>query len=196
MELYKTANKEILFVVEALHNTSKVEDPRKGGNSERSWNKIVFVMVQTDQAKKAIRTCKYFMDTPTAKVIFSDMFVRTVSPWKEYKKFGGMERGYKLEASNEGVSMSIFNRSLGDSGKGDTLFFRLDWFRARCLACEILDHVRGWETARAIGERLAAPSSHSSHSLSDMPAPVAPTSPVPDWWNQGSDFGQEDCPDF
>lgn len=142
-ELFKTANAQTSFICEAMLGY-RAEDGRV-------YNKIGFVMILRDKQNKALKTLRYFLDIPTAKVLFEDIW-RGVLPQKynEFKKNPTMERSLSLAQNDKGLQISLMNIKKEEKAERENLYFTLSLFQSRQLAISVLDHLRAYEFAKAL----------------------------------------------
>ena len=145
IELYKTANAQTSFICEAILGNAD-----KDG---RVYNKVALVLVLRDQADKAVKTLRYYLDIPSIKVFCHDFWdERLTQEVNEYKKTSKAERALKITPKNDfGYRIAIMNNI---DGKKESLYFDLSSFQARQLAITVLDYLRAHELATALAEVL------------------------------------------
>ena len=140
-ELFKTGTSKTIFICEAL-----MDSP---GSDDKVYNKINLIIVLRDENNKAVKTVRYFLDVPVAKVIFHDLWHLALKEnYDEYKKSGGNERAVQISPTELGYRISILNSTGGDAK--DRLYFDLTNFQIRQLARELLDYLRLHELAFVI----------------------------------------------
>lgn len=140
VELFKTANREISFIAEAW-----LDHVLPDGTI---ISKVALILVKRDGQNKAVQTVKYWLDLPTAKVIFNDLWNNALTDtWNEYKQRAGSQKAIDIEPQDEGYQLRVMNK---DNGEMQRLFFNLTTFQARALAITVIDHLRAWELAKAI----------------------------------------------
>jgi hypothetical protein len=143
VELYKTANAQTSLICEAMLGHL--------GSDGQVYNKIGLVLVLRDNTNKALKTLRYYLDIPVAKVLCHDLWEGTLR--KEYKEFkktsGNKERAFQI-APNEGNGYRVSIMNSSESGERDRLYFQLSRWEARQLAITVLDYLRAYEIAAAI----------------------------------------------
>jgi hypothetical protein len=105
-ELYKTANAQTSLISEAMLG--------QPGFDGQVYNKIGLVLVLRDNTNKALKTLRYYLDIPAAKVLCHDLWESKLDgEYKEFKKTGGnKERAFQI-SSNEGGGQAVGNYGAG-----------------------------------------------------------------------------------
>jgi molybdopterin synthase catalytic subunit len=154
VEIYKTANAQASFICEAMLN-HRTDDGKV-------YNKVVLVIVKRDANHKALETVKYYIDLPSAKVIFDDIWRgELAAEYKEYKQSNATERALNITSTDdETYRVSVMNKGTQTSQR---LFFDLTRFQARCLARQVLDYLHCHELATIVASEL--------HAYSNQPNP-------------------------
>ena len=143
VELYKVANAQTSLICEAMLNQL--------GSDGQVYNKIGLVLVLRDNTNKALKTLRYYLDVPAAKVLFHDLWESKLGgEYKGFKKVGGnKERTFQI-APNEGGGYHVSIMNSSDSGERDRLYFQLTRSSARQMAICVLDYLRAHDLASAI----------------------------------------------
>lgn len=146
-ELYKTANAQTSLICEAMLGQI--------GSDGQVYNKIGLVLVLRDNTNKALKTLRYYLDIPAAKVLCHDLWEGKLGDeYKEFKKVGGnKERAFQI-VPNEGSGYRVSIMNSSDSGERDRLYFQLSCWEARQMAITVLDYLRAYEIATAIAAIL------------------------------------------
>jgi hypothetical protein len=142
VELYKAANAQTSLICEAMLD--------QVGSDGQVYNKIGLVLVLRDKGNKALKTLRYYLDIPVAKVLFHDLWEGKLSEeYNEYKKTGGnKERAFQVSPNEGGgYRVAVMNNS---GGERDRLYFQFSQREARQLAITVLDYLRAYELANAI----------------------------------------------
>ncbi len=147
VELYKTANTQTSLICEAMLGHI--------GSDGQVYNKIGLVLVLRDSTNKALKTLRYYLDIPAAKVLCHDLWEGKLgSEYKEFKKVGGnKERAFQI-SPNEGGGYHVAIMNSSDGGERDRLYFQLSQGEARQMAICVLDHLKAHELASAIAAIL------------------------------------------
>jgi hypothetical protein len=116
VELYKTANVQTLLICEAMLG--------QPGFDGQVYNKIGLVLVLRDNTNKALKTPRYYLDIPAAKVLCHDLWEsKLCGEYKEFKKVGGnKERAFQI-SPNEGGSYRILIMNSSDGGERERLYY-------------------------------------------------------------------------
>jgi hypothetical protein len=95
VELYKAANAQTSLICEAMLDQL--------GTDGQVYNKIGLVLVLRDKSNKALKTLRYYLDIPVAKVLFHDLWEGKLGEeYKEFKKTGGnKERAFQVSTAEE-----------------------------------------------------------------------------------------------
>lgn len=122
-------------------------------NNGKVYNKIGLILVLRDEKNKAVKTLRYYLDVPTAKVIFNDLWEGTLPrKYSEFKKGPVAERALNITLNEKGFyQFSVMNVKKEKDGEDkQNLYFNLTRFQARQLAVCVLDHLKNQELAQAI----------------------------------------------
>jgi hypothetical protein len=125
VELYKVANAQISLICEAMLGHI--------GSDGQVYNKIGLVLVLRDNRNKALKTLRYYLDIPAAKVLFYDIWESKLGgEYKEFKKTGGnKERAFQISTSEGGgYRIAIMNNS---GSERERLYFQLSQSEVRQL---------------------------------------------------------------
>lgn len=158
VELFKTANAQTSLICEAMLGRSDLNG--------KLYNKIGLILVLRDEKNKAVKTLRYYLDVPSAKVIFHDLWVGTFpKKYSEFKKGNGMERALNINLQDNGMYQFSVLNTKKDLKKGEerqNLYFNLNTFQVRQMAITVLDHLKNYELALALApilqsKRLSSP---------------------------------------
>ena len=145
-ELYKTANAQSSFICEAIL--------AHADQSGKVYNKIGFVLVLRDPNNKALKTLRYYLDIPAAKVLFHNMWEdKMPADYKEFKNTTKGERGLSISKAEDG-GYRIFIMNSNEGKERDKLYFIISKLQARQLAITVVDHLRAHELAAALAALL------------------------------------------
>ena len=120
------------------------------GSDGQVYNKIGLVLVLRDNANKALKTLRYYLDVPVAKVLFYDIWESALGEeYKEFKRGQNWERALNI-TPNEGGGYRLSVMNSVDSGERNRLYFQLTRWEARQMAICVLDYLRAHDLASAI----------------------------------------------
>ena len=142
VEIYKAANAQTLFACEAmLGNVS---------SDGKKYDRVNLVIVLKDGQNKALKTMRYYLDIPAAKVLCSDLWQGKLhEEYSEFKKTDKAERALNFSPLKEGgYRVTIMNSN--SDGSRDRLYFPLSTLQARQMAISVLDYLRVQELAGAL----------------------------------------------
>ena len=147
MELFKTANAQTSFICEASLE-------RRADNG-KIYNKIAMILVLRDEKNKAVKTLKYYLDVPAAKVLFFDLWEDKFNKkYTEFKRNPKMERALTITLQETGLyQVSVLNVSKKPEEKLN-LYFNLNRFQIRHLSISVLDYLKNHELALMLAQLL------------------------------------------
>ncbi len=140
VELIKFANAQTSFICEAILG--------EADEAGRVYNKIGLVLVLRDQTNKAVKTLRYYLDIPVAKVFCHDFWTGSFAEEvNEYKRTSKAKRALRITPQDGVYRFGIMNNI---DSKKEFLYFDLSAMQARQLAITVLDYLKAHELATAI----------------------------------------------